>query len=73
VGDGADARDGLCDLVRILCVVFVVAVDEDDPGADLLGFADLRAGLDAKRLGLVAGGDAAVVSAIVGTTAVGLP
>ena len=28
-------------------------------GADLLGFADLRAGLDAEGLGLVAGGDAA--------------
>ncbi len=59
VGDGAGEFDGLGDGVGVLCVVGVVAGDEDDAGADFFGFADLSAGLDAEGLGLVAGGDAA--------------
>ncbi len=59
VGDGADELDGFGDVVGVLGVVGVVACDEDDAGAELLGFADLGAGLDAEGLGLVAGGDAA--------------
>ena len=54
---GQTAFDGGGDLVRVLGVDGVRAVDEDDVGAELLGFADLGAGLDAEGLGLVAGGD----------------
>jgi hypothetical protein len=43
----------------VLCVVGVVAGDEDDAGAELFGFADLCAGFDAEGLGFVTGGDAA--------------
>ena len=57
VGDGADAFDGVGDVVGVLGVGGVVAVDEDDAGADAFGFADLGAGLDAEGLGFVAGGD----------------
>ena len=39
-------------------VVGVAALDEDDAGTELFGFADLGAGLDAEGLGFVAGGDA---------------
>ncbi len=57
VGDGAAALDGGGDLVRELGVLGVVAVDEDDVGAEALGLADLGEGVDAEGLGLVAGGD----------------
>ena len=59
MGDGAGEFDGVADFFGVLGVVGVVAGDEDYFGTDLFGFADLRAGLDAKGLGLVAGGDAA--------------
>ena len=57
VGYGADAFDGGDDLVGVLGVGGVVAVDEDDVGADAFGIADAGAGLDAEGLGFVAGGD----------------
>ena len=57
--DRAAAVDGLRDAVGVVGVDAVVALDEDDFGADAFRFADLRAGLDAEGLGLVAGGDAA--------------
>ena len=57
VGDGADAFYGGDDLVGVLGVDGVVAVDEDDVGADAFGIADAGAGLDAEGLGFVAGGD----------------
>ena len=58
VGDRADEVDGFSDGVGVLGVLGVIAFDEDDVGAELLGFADLRAGFDAEGFGLVAGGDA---------------
>ncbi len=57
MGDGAAALDRGGDLVRVLGVHGVRAVDEDDVRAEALGFADLGEGVDAERLGLVAGGD----------------
>ena len=57
VGDGADALYGCDDLVGVFRVGGVVAVDEDDAGADAFGVRDAGAGLDAEGLGLVAGGD----------------
>ncbi len=57
VGDGADALDGGGDLVGVFGVGGVVAVDEDDAGADAFGVRDAGAGLDAEGLGFVAGGD----------------
>jgi hypothetical protein len=59
VGDGADEVDGFGDAAGEVGVVIVAAVDEDDAGTLLLGFADLGAGSDAEGFGLVAGGDAA--------------
>ena len=59
VRDGATAFDGLRNAVGIVGVDAVVAFDEDDVGADALGFADLGSGLDAEGFGFVAGGDAA--------------
>jgi hypothetical protein len=59
VGDGAASLDCLRDAARIVGVDAVLAHDENDLGADALGLADLSAGLDAERLGLVAGRDAA--------------
>ncbi len=59
MGDGAAAVDSLGDVVGVLGVDAVVAFDEDDFGADALGFADLGSGFDAEGLGFVAGGDAA--------------
>ena len=59
VRDRAAAVYSLRDSVGVFGVDAVVAFDQDDLRADLFGFADLRAGLDAERLGLVAGGDAA--------------
>jgi len=35
----------------------VVAIDEDDAGAEALGFADAGSGLDAESFGFVAGRD----------------
>ena len=58
MGDGADEVDGLGDGMGVLCVVSVVAFDEDDIGAFLFSFANLGSGLDAKGFGFVAGGDA---------------
>ncbi len=57
MGDGADAFDGGDDAVGVFRVGGVVAVDEDDAGADAFGVADAGAGLDAEGLGFVAGGD----------------
>ena len=57
VGDGADAFNGGDNFVGVLGVGGVVAVDEDDVGAEAFGFADAGAGFDAEGLGLVAGGD----------------
>jgi hypothetical protein len=57
VGDGAAALDGGGDLVAELGVDAVGAVDEDDVGADAPGLADLGEGVDAERLGFIAGGD----------------
>jgi hypothetical protein len=56
VGDGTDEIDGFGDGVGVLGVLGVVAFDEDDVGAELFGFADLRSGFDAEGFGLVAGG-----------------
>src|ERR1035441_6598328 len=46
------------DSLRVFSVDTVVAFDEDDLRADLFRLAHQRAGLDAERLGLVAGGNA---------------
>ena len=59
VRDGTAALDRLRDAVRVVGVDAVFAHDEDDLRADALGLAHLRSGLDAERLGLVAGRDAA--------------
>jgi hypothetical protein len=59
VRDGAGKLDCFSDAMGVLGVVSVIARDKDDVGAELLGFADLGSGFDAKGLGLVAGGDAA--------------
>ena len=56
---GQATFDGVGDAVGVFGVDGVVAVDEDDVGADVFGFADLGAGFDAEGFGLVAGGDAA--------------
>jgi len=55
--DGADAFDRCDDLVGVFGVGGVLAVDEDDVGAEAFGFADAGAGLDAEGFGFVAGGD----------------
>ena len=57
VGDGADTLDGGDDVVGVLGVGGVVAVDEDDVWADAFGVEDAGAGFDAEGLGFVAGGD----------------
>jgi hypothetical protein len=58
VRDRAAAVDSHGNLLRILGVDGVVALDEEDLPADLFRLAHQRAGLDAEGLGLVAGGDA---------------
>jgi len=51
VGYGADAVYRFYNFVGIFGVGGVVAVDEDDVGADALGFADAGAGFDAEGFG----------------------
>jgi len=57
VRDRADSFDGGNNFVGIFRVGGVVAVDEDDAGAEALGFADAGSGLDAESFGFVAGRD----------------
>jgi len=71
VRDRAATFDRLGDAVGVVGVDAVVALDEDDFGADAFGLADLRSGLDAEGLGLVGGGDAAGGVGQGGTTARG--
>jgi hypothetical protein len=59
VRDGTDEIDGVSDATGEVSVVVMAAVDEDDAGTFLFGFADLRAGPDSEGLGFIAGGDAA--------------
>jgi hypothetical protein len=54
VSDGAGQLDCFRDFVRVLCVVGVIACDEDDAGTELFGFADLRSSFDAESFGFVA-------------------
>jgi len=58
VGDRAGKVNRLSDRVGVFRVLGVTALDEDDAGTELFGFADLSAGFDAEGLGFVAGGDA---------------
>lgn len=51
--------DGIGDCLGVLRVLLVVALDQDDIGVSLLRFSNLCPGLDAKRLRLITGGDAA--------------
>ena len=59
VRDRAAQLDRLGDARRVVGVDAVAALDQDDLRADAFGLADLGSGLDAERLGFVAGGDAA--------------
>jgi hypothetical protein len=59
VGHRAASLDCLRDAARVVRVDAVFSHDKDDLRADAFGLADLRACLDAERLGLVAGRDAA--------------
>lgn len=58
-GDRSATLDGADDLVVVLDVELVTALDYDEARAEAFCLADLGSGLDAEGFGLIAGGDGA--------------